>query len=172
MSAENLKISDNRSSGEYLTLKKSTVKTFIVIVAAVVIGGLGAWFVNSFGFLSFSVSSRGALAVLDFIITYGLYAASAVAAVLAVSAILFRFVRFSYKVFVPVSAAASLLIGARVVYDYFTSMIASEYLPDFVDINSIEAVILWFCFVGLAVAVCVFLLSLPFGRVIRKLAVR
>ena len=51
-------------------------------------------------------------------------------------------------------------------------MIAHEYLPDFVDITSIESMLLWYCFVGLAVAVCVFLLSLSFGRVIKKLAVR
>ena len=172
MSTENLQINDNRSSSEYVTLKKSTVKSFIVIAAAVVAGGLGVWFVNSFGFLSFTVRSSGVIAVIDFIITYGLYAAAAVAAVLAVSAILFRFLKFSYKVFVPVSATASLLVGVRVVYDYVTSMIASEFLPDFVDITSVESILLYYCIIGFAVAVCVFLLSLPFGRLIRKLAVR
>lgn len=172
MSTENIKINDTRSTNEYVSLKKSTVKTFIVIAAAIVIGGVGIWFINFFGFLSFSVSSSGALAVLDFILQYTMYAMATVGAVLSVSAILFRFVRFSYKVFIPVSAAASLLIGAKVVYDYITSMIAHEYLPDFVDITSIESMLLWYCFVGFAVAVCVFLLSLCFGRVIKKLAVR
>ena len=172
MSAENLKINDNNYSGEYVTLKKSTVKTFIVIAAALIVGGLGVWFVNAFGFLSFTVYSSGVVAVIDFIITYGLYAAAAVAAVLAPSAILFRFVKFSYKLYAPVSAAASLLIGVRVVFAYLTSMIATEFLPDFVDINSIEAMILWFCFVGLAVAVCVFLLSLALGRMMKRLAIK
>lgn len=172
MNAENVRINDDRSSGEYVTFKKSTVKTLIVIAAAVIIGGLGVWFVNAFGFLSFTVYSSGVVAVIDFIITYGLYAAAAVAAVLSVSAILFRFVRFSYKVFVPVSAAASLLIGVRVVYAYLTSMIADEFLPDFVDVSSLESVILYYCLVGLAVAVCVFLLSLLFGRVMKRLAVK
>lgn len=169
MSTENVKINDNHSSGEYVTVKKSTVKTFIVIAAAVVLGGFGAWFVNSFGFLSFRISG-GEFAVLNFITAYAIYAAAAVTAVLAVSAIVFRFVKFSYKIFVPVSAVASLLIGVRVVYDYITSMIAAEFLPDFVDVNSIEGMISYYCLVGLAVAVCIFMLSLPFGRVIRKLA--
>ena len=59
MSAENIRINDNRSSGEYVSLKKSTVKTFIVIAAVVVVGGLGAFWVNFNGCLVFSVSSYG-----------------------------------------------------------------------------------------------------------------
>ena len=165
---ENVKMNDNLSSGEYVALKRSTVKTLIVIAAAVAVGGLGAFWVNFNGCLVFSVSPYGSW--LNFIASYVVYAAAAVAAVLAVSAILFRFVRFSYKVFVPVSAVASLLIGARVVYDDITSMIVFEFLPDFVDTNSIESMLLYFCLTGLAVAVCVFLLSLPFGRLIKKLA--
>ena len=170
MNVENLQINDVSSPNEYVTLKKSTVKTLIVIAAAVLVGGFGIWFVNSCGYLSFRVYSRGLLAVLDYIITYGSYAAAAVAAVLTVPAVLFRFVKFSNKVFVPVSAVASLLIGVRVVYDYVTSMIASDFLPAFVDANSVASILLYYCLIGLAVAVCVFLLSLPFGRLIKKLA--
>ena len=172
MSAENLKINDNNYSGEYVALKKSTVKTLIVIAAAVIVGGFGAWFVNSFGFLSFTIRVGGEFAVFNFIITYALYAVSAVAAVLAVSVILFRFVKFSYKVFVPVSAVASFLIGVRVVYDYVTSMIATEFLPDFVDVNSVQSILLYYCLIGIAVATCVFVLSLPFGQVVKKLAIK
>lgn len=168
MSIENVKTNDNHSSGEYVTVKKSTVKTFIVIAAAVVVGGFGAWFVNSFGFLSFRIP-RGELAVLNFIATYAIYAAMAVAAVLAPSAVLFRFVKFSYKIFVPVSAAASLLIGTRVVYDYLTTMLPLEFeIPEYVD--SVGTAILFLSPIGLAVAACVFVLSLPFGRVVKKLA--
>lgn len=172
MNAENLQINDNRSSSEYVTLKKSTVKSFIVIAAAVVVGGLGVWFVNAFGVLTFTVYSSGVVAVIDFIVRYGLYAAGAVAAVLSVSAILFRFVRFSYKVFVPVSAVVSLLIGARLVYAYLTTMLPLEDFPMLKNVDTIEGAILVFSLIGLAAAVCVFLLSLSFGRVIRKLAVR
>lgn len=169
MNAENLHINDNRSSGEYVTLKKSTVKSFIVIAAAVILGGIGLWYINACGYVPFWISAGG---ISNLILIYVVYAAAALAAVLAVSAIVFRFVKFSYKVFVPVSATASLLVGVRVVYDYVTSMIASEFLPDFVDITSVESILLYYCIIGFAVAVCVFLLSLPFGRLIRKLAVR
>lgn len=169
MSAENVRINDNRSSGEYVSIKKSSVNTFVVIAAAVVVGGLGAFFVNCNGRLSFSVSSYGSW--LDFIATYTVYAVSAVAAVLAVSAIVFRFVRFSYKVFIPLSAAASLLIGVREVYDHLISMAPPEFpIPDYVD--SVGSAILFLSPIGLVTAACVFLLSLPFGRVIKKLAVR
>ena len=170
MSAENIKLNDSLSSGEYVTLKKSTVKTLIVIAAAVVVGGLGAFFVNFNGCLVFSVSSYGSW--FNFIASYVVYAIAAVAAVLAVSAILFRFVRFSYKVFVPVSAVASLLIGARLLHDYLTTMLTLEDFPMLKNVDSTEGVILFFSLIGLAAATCVFLLSLPFGRVIRKLAVR
>ena len=172
MSAEDIKMNGNPPSGEYITLKKSTVKTLIVIAAAVVVGGLGAWFVNSFGVLSFSVRVGGKFAVFNFIVDYVLYAVSAVAAVLAVSVILFRFVRFSYKVFVPVSAVASLLIGATVVHDYLTTMLSTEDMPMLKNIDTTGGVILVFSLIGVAVAICVFLLSLSFGRVIKKLAVK
>lgn len=168
MNAENLKMNADRSSGEYVTVKKSTVKTFIVIAAAVVVGGFGAWFVNSFGYLSFSISGDK-FTVLNFIATYAIYAAMAVAAVLAPSVVLFRFVKFSYKIFVPVSAAASLLIGVRVVYDYLTTMLPLEFpIPEYVD--SVGTAILFLSPIGLAVAACVFALSLPFGRLVKKLA--
>ena len=169
MSAENLKFNDNNYSGEYVALKKSTIKTLIVIAAAVVVGGLGAFIVNCNGRLSFSISSYGS--VFDFIFTYAMYAVSSVAAVLAVSAIVFRFVRFSYKIFVPVSAAVSLLIGVRVVYDHLVSMSPPDFpIPEYVD--SVGSAILFLSPIGLVAAVCVFLLSLPFGRVIKRLAVK
>lgn len=169
MSAENVKMNNNPSAGEYVVLKKSMVKTIIVIAAAVIIGGLGAWYVNSVGRLSFSISNYGS--VLEFIVAYEVYAIAAVAAVLSVSAIVFRFVRFSYKVFVPVSAAVSLLIGVRVVYDHLFSMLPSEFpIPEYVD--STGSAILFLSPIGLAVAAVVFVLSLTFGLLIRQLAVR
>ena len=169
MSAESVKINENLSSGEYIKLKKSTFKTMIVIAAAVILGGIGLWYINACGYVPFWISAGG---IPNLILTYVVYAAAALAAVLAVSAIVFRFVKFSYKVFVPVSAATSLLIGVRVVYDYITSMISSEFLPDFVNANSLESVLLYYCLIGLAVAAVVFALSMLFGRVIKRLAVK
>lgn len=169
MSAENVKTNYDLSSGEYVTLKKSTVKTVIVIAAAVIIGGAGAWYVNSVGRLSFSIPSY--TSVLEFIVSYMIYAIAAVATVLAPSAILFRFVKFSYMAFIPLSATVSLLIGVRVVYDQLTYMGPSGIpIPEYV--NSAGSAFLFLSPIGLAAAAGVFLLSLPFGRVIKKLAAK
>lgn len=149
-----------------VSFKKSTIKSVIVIAAAVILGGIAAWYIRASAFLPFSIWEGGAF---DYISSFALAIIASVVLTLAVPTILFRFIKPKFRFFVFASAAVSLLIGASFGYELLRCM-SDSYFWIFGNTTDFTTVVLLDILYHFIYAAIIFGISLLFYKPIKKLA--
>ena len=149
-------------ASEVITIKKSTLKTVAVTGMALILAASAISAVHSLQFLPLYVST----ALPEFIGCWIITILSALALQICPSAVLFRFIKPSFKLYSLISGTVAVALAAIFARGWFVCTSSGAYLWGITDFSGVLAIIIA---VHLAFAAVVFALSLPFFRVVKKL---
>ena len=149
-------------ASEVITIKKSTLKTVAVTGMALILAASAISAVHSLQFLPLYVSTP----LPEFIGCWIIAILSALALQICPSAVLFRFIKPSFKLYSLISGTVAVVLAAIFARGWFACTSSGADLWGVTDFSGVLAIIIA---VHLAFAAVVFALSLLFFRAVKKL---
>ena len=149
-----------------VTIQKNTMKATIIITAAAVLGAVAVWFINAQLYLPLYLSND----ILSLVFNWALTIIAPVVLSLSAAAILFSFIKATFKRFMLSSGVVALAVGAYLNLNFFDNM-SNDYYWFLGDAN-LNTAIFYSVLIHLAFAAVIFAVSLIFFKpVIKRLTI-
>ena len=150
-------------ASEVITIKKSILKTVAVTGTALILTVAAISAMHSLQFLPLYIST----ALPEFIGCWIIAILSALALQICPSAVLFRFIKPSFKLYALISGTAAAIVAAIFAHGCFACMSSGADLWGITDFSGVLATV---TAVHLVFAAATFALSLPVFRAVKKLS--